>query len=152
MFRKLVLPFAISLVFVLFVIFIAGGGQMPLALVDIPSLIIALVAPVVVTVVTFGWTKTREAFSVPFALDADRESLAAARAFFASLGRYLIGFTVFAVITGTILMLANVSGDNTVMIGRNLAVALLSIFYGILGAIFFVFPWLTAIDERLALE
>ncbi len=150
MFKKLFAPFMVSVAFVVFVLWLAGGFLMPYVLVDLPSLLIALVAPCVVNAVQFGWKKTRQAFNAPFALDSDRETLTAAKAFFSSLGRYLGGFTVFAVITGTILLLANIGGGQANQIGRNIAVALLSVFYGALGAILFVIPWLGAIDERLS--
>lgn len=150
MFRKVCVPFIVSLAFVVFVLWVAGAFLMPLALVDLPSLAIAFIAPCVVTVVQFGWKKTRDAFSAPFAMDSDAESLTAAKAFFTSLARYLGGFTVFAVITGSIMLLSNIGGDNAYPVGAGLAVALLSVFYGTLGAIFLVIPWLGAIDERLA--
>lgn len=152
MFKKLFVPFAVSLVFVVFVVFIAGGFSVPLALLDLPSLVIALIAPCIVNTVQFGWKKTKEAYAAPFAMDSDREALKAAKAYFTSLGRYLGAFTIFAVITGTILMLANIGGKDAYPVGAGLAVALLSVFYGVLGAIFFVVPWLGAIDERLAEE
>ena len=37
------------------------------------------------------------------------------------------------------------------MIGRNLAVALLALFYGSVGVIFFVLPFQSEIDRRLAI-
>lgn len=152
MFKKLFAPFLASLAFVVFVLILAGGFAVPLALVDLPSLVIALVAPCIVNVVQFGWKKTREAFAAPFALDADADSLRAAKAFFTSLARYLAGFTVFAVVTGSIILLAYLGGTDSYPVAKGLAVALLSVFYGTLGAIFFVIPWLGAIDERLASE
>ena len=55
-------------------------------------------------------------------------------------------------ITGSILLLANIGGEEAYPVTKGLAVAMLSVFYGSLGAIFFVIPWLGAIDERLASE
>lgn len=150
MVRKAFVPMIVALAFVLFVVFIAGGFAMPWVLVDLPSLIIALAAPVVITVIQFGWAQTREAYAAPFSLDADRSALSKARAFFAALTRSIAAFTIFATITGAILMLANVGGTNAYPVAQGLAVALLSVLYGSLGVIFFVLPWQAVTEERLA--
>lgn len=151
MLKKLVAPFALNCAFIAFVVFLAGGGVGGLAyLVDVPSLIVALVAPFIAALATHGPKLAFRSFSCPFASDSAREELAASRAFLLCFLRYLVAFTAFAVVTGTIMLLGYLAEDNLAMIGRNLAIALLAIFYGSVGAILFILPFLSEIDRRLA--
>ena len=150
MLRKLFVPFAINCAFIGFVVILSGGSGGFAYLVDLPSLIVALVAPFVVALVTHGPSRTARAFLSPFDPESGADDLAYARSFFACFLRYLVAFTVFAVVTGTIMLLGYLSEENLAMIGRNLAIALLALFYGSVGSILFVLPFLSEIDRRLA--
>jgi len=151
MLKKLVVPFALNCAFIVFVVFLAGGGVGGLTyLVDVPSLIIALVAPFLAALATHGPARAFRSFSCPFEPDCASDELAKSRAFLLCFLRYLAAFTAFAVVTGTIMLLGYLAEDNLAMIGRNLAVALLAIFYGSVGAILFILPFLSEIDRRLA--
>lgn len=150
MIRKLLIPFAINCAFIGFVVVLSGGAAHVEYLVDVPSLLVALVAPFLVALVTHGPARVARAFSCPFEPDCGDGELVAARAFFSCFLRYLIAFTVFAVVTGTVMLLGYLAGNDTAMIGRNLAIALLALFYGSVGAILFILPFLSEIDRRLA--
>lgn len=150
MLRKLVVPFALNCAFIAFVVLLSGGGVGGLSyLVDVPSLVVALVAPFLVALATHGPRRALRSFSRPFEPECAREDLAASRSFLLCFMRYLIAFTAFAVVTGTIMLLGYLAEDNPAMIGKNLAIALLAIFYGSVGAILFVLPFLSEIDRRL---
>lgn len=150
MLRRLVVPFSISCLVIAFVVVLSGGAANVEFLVDIPSLIVALVAPFLVALATHGPARVARAFSCPFEETRDASELAAARAFFHCFLRYLVAFTVFAVVTGTIMLLGFLAEDNAAMIGRNLGVALLSLFYGSVGSILFILPFLSEIERKLA--
>lgn len=150
MLRKLFVPFAINCAFIAFIVAIAGGSGGIAYLVDLPSLIVALVAPFIVAMVTHGPSRAMRAFSSPFDPDSGSDELASARLFFICFLRYLVAFIVFAVVTGSIMLLGYLSEENLVMIGRNLAIALLALFYGSVGTILFILPFLSEIDRRIA--
>lgn len=150
MLRKLFVPFAINCAGIAFVVVLSGGSRGFAYLVDLPSLLVALVAPFIVAMATYGPSRAMRAFSCPFDPEAVVAELASARAFFACFLRYLVAFTVFAVVTGTIMLLGYLSEENLAMIGRNLAIALLSLFYGSVGSILFILPCMSEIDRRIA--
>ena len=150
MIRKLVIPFAVNCVFLGFVVVLSGGAAHAEALVDIPGLLVALVAPFLATLATHGPALSLRAFSCPFDPDAETDELASSRAFFTCFLRYVVAFTVFAVVTGTVMLLGYLAGNDTGMIGRNLAIALLALFYGSVGSILFILPFLAELDRRLS--
>jgi flagellar motor component MotA len=150
MLRRVVIPLLISCLAIAFVVVLSGGAGSIGSLVDIPSLLIALVVPFILALVTHGHTVAVRSFSRPLDSNCEQTELRAYRAFFTCFLRYTAAFTVFAVVTGTIMLLGNLADGDTGMIGRNLGIALLSLFYGSVGVILFILPFLSVIDRKLA--
>ena len=148
--RKLIVQIVLGAAIMAVTIIFCGAleGRIVLSLLDAKGILLGAVAPFAVTIVAFGLKESRRAFSIPFAAITDKASLKAARAFFRTLLRYTIGFTLFAFAAGMILLLSNLTKIE--LMGRNLAVILSSILYGSAFAIFVVIPFQAAIEQRLA--
>ena len=148
--RKLIIQLVLSAAFMAVTIIFCGAleGRSVLSLLDLKGILLGAVAPFAVTIVAFGLNDTRRAFSIPFAAVSDKAGLKASRAFFKTLLRYIIAFTLFAFAAGMILLLSNLT--KVELMGRNLAVILSSILYGSVFAIFIVIPFQSAIEQRLA--
>lgn len=123
-----------------------GGGF--LLYLNIPSLIIVLVLPLLYQNMLFGLSGFVAAFSAPFREDDSREDLARALAFFASLGRSIWLFAIAAALLGLIGALAN-SADSPDL-GPYLALSLISPLYAALLNLMLVHPFTTRITSRMA--
>jgi len=147
--RKLIVQIVLGAAFMAVTIIFCGAlkGRSILSLLDLKGLLLGAVAPFAVTIAAFGIKASRRAFSIPFAAVSDKASLKAARAFFRTLMRYIIAFTLFAFAAGMILLLSNLTKIE--LMGRNLAVILTAILYGSVFAIFVVIPFQAAIEHRL---
>jgi flagellar motor component MotA len=146
--KKMISSMAVSALSMAGVVFLAGGAAGFSYLVDIPSLLIAVILPFVTTLISFGPAYISRSLGCVFSADDNRDDLNQARAYFKSLLRSVGTFTLFAVVTGSVMLLANIA--DTTAIGRNLAVALLSLFYGTAAVMIFVLPCIAEIDRRLA--
>lgn len=151
MFRKFIVPFLVSAACVAFTLWLSGvfkyaGVQ---GLIDAPSFLISIGVPYVLASIGFGLSGTRAAYRVPFDPNAKRAELARARAYFRALTRYIVAWSAFAIVTGFITILVS-AARNTAAIGLNIAVCILSALYAAIIPIFFIIPFRTAIDERLA--
>lgn len=152
MLKKLIIPMGVSLAVFSGTLWLSGAlsEKAAGALIDPPSLLISVIAPLLLVTISFGLAKTRRAFSAPVDPDADDSSLRIARAYFRNLLRYIIAYSVFALSIGFIMIMAFSKGGDTSSIGTNLAISMLSIFYGSVFPIFILLPYLTIIDGRLA--
>lgn len=152
MFKKLVLPVLMGLVCAGFTVFMSGaaGAEASGALIDLPSFIIAIIFPFLIVLASFGFAKTRAAFGVPFDPEASSSELKMAKAWFASFLRYIVAFSVFAFSIGFVMVMVYASGKDSSIVGKNIAIAILSIFYGAIVPVFFALPFIQAIDMKLA--
>lgn len=151
MFRKFIVPFLVSAACVAFTLWLSGffryaGVQ---GLIDAPSFIISIVVPYLLASIGFGLSGTKTAYRAPFDATAGRVELAKASAYFRALMRYIIAWASFAIVTGFITILVS-AAQNTAAIGLNVAVCILSALYAAIIPIFFIIPFRTTIDERLA--
>ncbi len=152
MFRKMVFPILMGIACVAFTVILSGAAQPESAgaLVDLPSFIITIIIPFLIVLGSFGLRSTKRAFSAPFDPQSTRRELASAKAWFASFLRYVIAFAVFAFSVGFVMIMVFASGADSAIVGKNFAVAILSVFYAAVFPIFIALPFQQAIDMRLA--
>lgn len=152
MFKKWGIPAIIGIACVVFTVILSGSARPEAAgaLVDIPGFIITIIVPFLIVFASFGLRATKRAFSAPFDKEATVRELTTAKAWFASFLRYIIAFSVFAFSTGFVMIMVFAAGTDSAVIGRNFAVAILSVFYAAVFPIFIVLPFQQAIDMRLA--
>ena len=149
MFKKIVLPLVITGLVVMLLMWISGtriGG-----IFDAPTLIPVILLPFILATAGFGFKRSQMAFSAPFYADANAADQKAAIAYFNTVLSYMTGFSVLLLMTGFIGILhAFPYPEDSTIIGTNISVALLSVFYGALGSLLFVLPFRTAAASRLA--
>lgn len=152
MFRKLALPVLLGIACVGFTVVVSGAvrSEAAGALIDLPSFIIVIVVPFAIVTASFGLRQTSRAFGASFDGRATARELKLAKAWFASLVRYVVAFSAFAFSVGFVMIMVYASGQDSSIVGKNFAVAILSVFYAAIFPIFFVLPFQQAIDARLA--
>lgn len=152
MFRKFLLSALIGAVCVAFTVILSGATQSKAAgaLVDLPSFVIVIIAPFLIVTASFGLRATSRAFGAPFDEAATVRELKTAKAWFASLMRYIAAFAVFAFSIAFVMIMVYAAGQDSSIVGKNFAVAILGVFYASILPIFLILPFRQAIDARLA--
>jgi flagellar motor component MotA len=115
---------------------------------DIPSLIMVVGTSFVLLASTYSFSEMGRAFKTAFSLDAGKEDCSQALAFFTAMRNYLIlsGFT--GVFLGLIAMLGNL-GDASA-IGTGMALALITVLYGIYFSLLIAFPMMWLVRKKPA--
>jgi flagellar motor component MotA len=114
---------------------------------DIPSVLIMVIFPLVYQCLIFGVSGVKVAFTAAFRENATGEQLASAQLFFKSYGK-IIWFSAFlTVLTGTIAILVNL--EDPTALGPNFALALISSLYGGLLHIAIIVPNSVFLKKRL---
>jgi len=149
MFRKIVLPMLIMCVIGVWLLLLCG---MKLGnIFDFPTLIPVIITPYILATIGFGAKRSSLAFSAPFSAGAGVADQKSAIAYFNSVLAYMIGFSVLLLMTGFIGMLHGIPYPSEAsVVGTNVSIALLSIFYGASGSLLLVLPFRTAAVSRLA--
>jgi membrane protease YdiL (CAAX protease family) len=148
--RNLIATIVVSAALVAMGLAIAGGLAKVGAFIDIPSALLAVIGPLVLATLSFGWNKSRLSWSVAWENEPETEALRVARAYFRSITRFTVGFGVFALVLGCIMIVVSSSSGDITHIGQNLAIALLSVLYAPAFLIIAIIPVQSAIDDRLA--
>ena len=115
-------------------------------LVDVPSVTITLGGWAAVLLMSFG-KGCETAVRAVFSKTAGREMLALGVAVFERGQSYAVGSGVLGTLVGTVLMLGNL--DDPAAIGPGLAVALLTLIYGLLLAYGIQLPIVASLRRRL---
>lgn len=116
---------------------------------DLPGLIMVIVPTFVMLLASFSMREIRSAFSVAWQKSTqDPNELKSGLVFFKAMSRYLLISAVLVFIIGFVGLLSALS--DTRVIGRNLGLALLCIFYSILLQIIIAFPFAESIRKKLA--
>lgn len=147
--RKLIIPMAIAVAAIASIWAISGllPGNAG-ALVDIPSVIVAVLVPCLIALASFGPKKAIRARTAALDANASEEELKTAAAYFATLSRYLAAFAAIAFISGAIGALSLGTDANDRACG--LAVAAVAPLYAAVFWAVLVLPFRAIVDARLA--
>jgi flagellar motor component MotA len=125
---------------------LAAGGSI-FTLIDIPSLVIVGIIPFLVASILCGFKNMVKAFSIQSINEPDTETLKKSRRFFEIYGKITIFSGIISIIIGIINMLSN--PDEIVLIGPNVALALVSILYTCVIYILIIIPNIVFIRNKL---
>lgn len=149
MFRKIVVPMLVILVIGVLLLWLCGMKVGNIF--DFPTLIPVIIAPYILASIGFGAKRSALAFSAPFSTGATIADQKSAIAYFNSVLAYMIGFSALLLMTGFIGLLHGIPYPaEASVVGSNVSIALLSVFYGATGALLLVLPFRTAATSRLA--
>ncbi|HUX14088.1 MAG TPA: MotA/TolQ/ExbB proton channel family protein [Spirochaetia bacterium] len=126
---------------------LAGGLSMYL---DLPSLAVILLLPLPLLVATFPLREIRNAFFCVFHHAVDGSELRNALVVFSTMERLLLLAGLFGVISGLIGIFSHISSAE--MIGRGIALALLTPLYAMVLMMAFTVPLRAAVRRRIARE
>jgi flagellar motor component MotA len=130
---------------------LSGGGEKPLlTFLSLPSLVLAVLPAVLLSLATHGVRGTGRMFSVTGEKKAvSGVELQQAVAYFKTLGGYIIASGVLGFLLGFVILLANLGGDPAI-IGAGTAVGLLSVVYAVGLYMVVVLPFRLAAQSKLA--
>lgn len=130
---------------------VASGDLSHLKMVvNIPSLIIVLVIPFLLSLSSFTLKEGHRAFRAAFkASEASRRELELALVFFRALRRYFSLSGIFGFFSGIIAMLMNLKDPG--FIGWGVALSLLTVYYVLILELLLVVPFQTGIKKQLTL-
>lgn len=124
------------------------GGASLLVFFDIPSLIICAVVPFFLLLINFNFNEIVRAFRCSDdRFTTDVNEIKKALVLFKCLEKQIFLMGGIGTFLGLIAMLANI--DSMEMVGRGLALALITIFYSLLFNAFLVTPKQTGLKQRL---
>ncbi len=108
----------------------AGGSELLVLLIDIPSVVIVLVPAIVFSIATSSWKTFSLSWKLVFVSGAEaaKEEIQEVRAVLNTFGNVSLLMGIIGTLIGLVLMLADLSDPNA--IGPNMSVALLTIYYG----------------------
>jgi len=124
---------------------LAGGVGMYL---DLPSVAVVIVIPIPLLLSVFSGADIRTAFSAVYRNDPSDAELRTAVLVFRTWERLILLGGLFGVISGAIAIFSNISG-NTEMIGKGLALALLSPLYAMILTMALTIPFHAAARRKL---
>jgi flagellar motor component MotA len=126
-------------------IFTAGGSIWNYL--DIPSLVIVGIFPFLFTKVLFGFKETNSVFSISIKKEMEKEKLINALNFFKIYGKitWITGYIVMLIEVITIL----ISLEDKTTLGRNLALAIISILYSGIINVVIIIPFTVFIKKQL---
>lgn len=128
-------------------VFSAGGDIM--LFLNLPSFFLVVLPGVLMALGNFSLRDIGHHFAVGFrSSGARQDELLKAQAFFGSLGRYILVSGFLGLLTGLIIMLANLGDDSTV--GAGTAIALITVVYALFLFMGVVVPFQTGIKKKLA--
>jgi flagellar motor component MotA len=139
-----VLLFAIAAGLVL-----VSGGKM-MIFIDVPTIVVILVAPAVIAFMSWPVKDVGRAFSAPFDATASRAELEKSALFFAALRKWIYIAAFLGSMMGLICILALTSKDGTDRLSRNLAVMLLCIVHALFLDLLVPLPLESLARRRLA--
>jgi hypothetical protein len=139
--------FAIVTMVLVFLFAAAVSGGNALLYVDVPTLILTILLPVLFLNILYGGAFVRKAFKVPFQKDAPRELLVQACSFFKTFNKTVWLAALVSVLTGLTATLAY--ADNRAALSVNLALILLTPLYAGLVSIIILLPYGILIRKRL---
>ncbi len=114
---------------------------------DIPSLIMVVGTTFVLLASTFSFSEMGGAFRTAFSSDTDNGNCAKALVFFTAMRNYLILSGLTGVFLGLIALLGNL--EDSSMIGRGMALALITVLYGIFFSLLIAFPMMWMVKKRM---
>ena len=132
---------------------ITGGGLE--YFLSVPSLIVVIVPPLILSVAHFSVREIRSAYSVAFLEGVPRDTAARraelkrAATYHRTLGIYLIVSGILGTLLGLIVLLANLTNDIET-VGAGFSVSLVTVFYSVVLVLVFVVPFRAAIARQLA--
>jgi hypothetical protein len=115
--------------------------------VDIPSLIIVGIFPLIFVTVLFGFKKMVSAFSIPSKKEANKEELAAGLYFFKTYGTTIWVAGLISVFIAVVGMLENL--EDKMMLGPMVALALISILYSGILYMVIIIPFTVFINKKV---
>ncbi len=124
---------------------LAGGLSIYL---DLPSLAVILLLPLPLLIATFPLRELRAAFACVFHNSVDLVELRSALVVFSTAERLLLLAGLFGVVSGLIGIFSHASGAD--MIGRGLALALVTPLYAVVIMMAFTVPLRAAVRRRIA--
>jgi ABC-type spermidine/putrescine transport system permease subunit I len=139
--------FAIITMVLGFLLAVGVSGGKALLYVDVPTLILTILLPVLFLNILYGMAFVRKVFKAPFQKDAPRELLVQACSFFKTFNKTVWLAALVSVLTGLIATLAYT--DNRADLSANLALILLTPLYAGLISIIILLPYGILIRKRL---
>jgi len=139
----------VSLVFFLAIIVLAslGAGLRLIFLLDFLSLLIVVVLPFFFSSILFGLKNICSAFSIPFKKDAEKAELIAAGDLLNFYGKVIWLTALLSVIISFVGMMVNL--EDSIMIGPNIALMVISLFYSGIITVAVVLPLTALIKNKL---
>lgn len=127
-----------------------GGGSIESMkdFIDYPSLLVVLVGSLGITMVSFSFEEMGKAFSHAFGPEGPNDNLAQSAYFWLAVIRNLLVVGALGTLIGLIQILQNLSDPSA--IGPLMAIALITLFYGILFSAILPLPAYYIIQRRLA--
>lgn len=117
----------LSVIFILFTCFVSGFGDYFLFLLDVSSLIIVIIIPLVFMGIFYGWKKFALAFSALSKKNDNKNSLMESKVFFENYGKVLFTVAFVAFILSFMAMMRNL--ENREALGPNMAIAAIQLLY-----------------------
>ncbi len=142
-------PVSVLLALALFAVAISMAGGVFGMFISIPSLVVVLVTSFVLSLASSNPAQLGRHFAIGFRSGPqDTADLKRALAYFDALGRYLIVSGLVGTTIGAISILGTLNDVET--IGRGTALALTTLFYGVLLWMLIVVPFRTGLRNKLA--
>jgi hypothetical protein len=136
------------------IVFFAGvnftiycSGLRVLTFVDVPTFILNVLVPLLFAGIVFGFKDMKKAFSAAFKKDIDNDRLKRALDFFNFYGKAVLNVGVIGVVIGVIGMFVNL--EDVSQLGPNMAVSILSMYYGCIMYVIVVLPFTIFIKKKL---
>jgi flagellar motor component MotA len=139
-----IVSMAIFLVGIICAILFSGGSI--LSFVDIPSIVIMLIVPILVLLVIFK-KNTKISFLIPFNKNNSKETLLYGELVFKTYSKILWILSIVIIFIGLVSILKNL--EDKTMLGPNMALAMISIIYAGLLNLIITVPYLVIIKKNI---
>ncbi|ULQ60660.1 hypothetical protein K7I13_05140 [Brucepastera parasyntrophica] len=146
MVKKILIPICIAIVSCI-AVSILSFTKLSL-LFDIPSFLIVPVLPLLYMAGSFGFRGIGRAYKTAFAKNPEKKDLVFSQAFFRGFSKVLWLFSAVGFVTGLIGIFSFLNDYE--VLGPNLAVAIITLFYGVLSNLLLVYPFLLSVSGRLS--
>lgn len=143
--RRILYP--LSLVVLFFVVLIATMGGQFAVFVDLPSLLIVLLFPLLYQAAMFGTGSFKSAFTAPFRDESRASELNFSLSFFSAFGKAIWLFALIASVMSIIAVLTDIT--DLTRIGIYAAITLLCLLYAAMINLMLIRPYISTIERRL---
>ena len=137
----------LTIVFLLYNSLILGLGLNLLYLVDISSILIVIIFPLVFMWILNGWKSISSAFLIINDKNKNKKDLLKAKAFFENYGKTILTIAFVAFIVAFISMMKNL--EDKAALGPNIALAAITLAYGGIINMIVILPYKSFINRKI---